>query len=70
MTTTLKTSVVETFRDESEEVREILRRGYIRNLPAGQHASLAKIIEAAQKGVELRTGETFVNPCTVRIKCA
>lgn len=70
MTPTLKTSIVDSFRDESEIAREIFRCEHIRTLPAGWHTSHAKIVEAAEKGIELRAGETFVNSCAVRFKCA
>lgn len=70
MTPTLKASIVDSFSKSSETVRDILRREHIRTLPAGWRASHTKIVEAAEKGIELKAGETFVDFCTVRIKCA
>lgn len=70
MTPTLKASIVDSFSESSETLRDILRREHIRTLPAGRCASHAKIVEAAEKGIELKAGETFVDFCTVRIKCA
>lgn len=44
------------------------RSGYVRTLPFNHKASKAKLIEAAEKGVELRPGETLVKECLVTRK--
>jgi len=44
------------------------RSGYVRTLPFNQQASKAKLIEAAEKGLELRPGETLVKECLVTRK--
>ena len=50
-------------------IREISRSEHIRSLHDRWHASLAKLAEAAEKGIELKEGETIVDACTLRI-CA
>lgn len=52
-----------------ETIREVSRCEHIRSLHDGWRASIDKIAEAAEKGIELKEGETIVNACTVRI-CA
>lgn len=51
-------------------VCEHSRSGGIRNLPEGWKASLAKIAEAAEKGIALEEGQTIVNSCIVGNRCA
>lgn len=46
------------------------RSGFVRTLPANHHASTAKVIEAAEKGIELQSGETLVKECVVAKKLA
>jgi len=41
------------------------RAGGIRNLPSGQKASVAKLLQAAEKGINLEPGQTLVNDCIV-----
>lgn len=41
------------------------RSEYIRHLPAGYHASPAKLAQAAEMGIELKPGETIVNETIV-----
>ena len=59
-TTTIENSIVTTFP----------RSEFIRQLPAGQHASLAKLSQAAEMGIELKSGETIVNKTIVHLKRA
>jgi hypothetical protein len=59
--------------DPSKTVRTVCehsRSGGIRNLHEGWKASLAKIAEAAEKGIVLEEGQTLVNSCFVGTKCA
>ena len=58
--------VTETVRTVCEHSRS----GGIRNLHEGWKASIAKIAEAAEKGILLEEGQTLVNSCTVNSKCA
>ena len=44
---------------------EFKRNGFVRTLPVNQHASTAKLIEAAEKGIELQPCETLVKECVV-----
>ena len=41
------------------------RHGFVRTLPVNQHAPTAKLIEAAEKGIELQVCETLVKECVV-----
>lgn len=41
------------------------RAEYIRQLPVGQHASPAKLAQAAEMGIELEPGKTIVNKTIV-----
>ncbi len=50
------------------EIKTINRISFIRQLHEGWSASDAKKIQAEQLGIDLKPGETFVNPCVVRIK--
>ena len=50
------------------EIRTINRSRFIRQLHEGWSASDAKKIQAEQLGVDLKPGETIVNPCVVKIK--
>ncbi len=50
------------------ETRTINRNSFIRHLHEGWSASDAKKIQAEQLGVDLKPGETIVNPCVVKIK--
>ncbi len=44
------------------------RSGFVRTLPVNRHASTAKAIEAAEKGIELQPNETLVKECLVTKK--
>lgn len=48
--------------------KTFLRTEFIRQLPEGQNASQAKIVQAAELGIPLNPGETLVNACTVNMK--
>lgn len=50
------------------EIRTINRNSFIRQLHEGWSASDAKKIQAEQLGINLKPGETLVNPCVVKIK--
>ena len=52
---------------ENAVVTTFPRSEFIRQLPAGQHASLAKIAQAAEMGIELKPGETIVNETIVHL---
>lgn len=48
----------------------IPRIGFVRHLPDGWHASPEKIAQAVGMGIELKQGETVVDPCMVKIRDA
>lgn len=48
--------------------KTFLRTEFIRQLHEGWNASQAKIAQAAELGIPLNPGETFVNACTVNMK--
>lgn len=52
---------------ENSIVTTFPRSEFIRQLPAGQHASLAKLAQAAEMGIELKPGETIVNETIVHL---
>ena len=56
-TATIENAIVTTFP----------RSEFIRQLPAGQHASLAKLAQATEMGIELKPGETIVNETIVHL---
>ena len=52
---------------ENSIVTTFPRSEFLRHLPAGQHASPAKLTQAAEMGIELKPGETIVNKTIVHI---
>ncbi len=52
---------------ESSIVTTFPRSEFIRQLPVGQHASPAKLAQAAEMGIELKPGETIVNESIVHL---
>lgn len=52
---------------ENSIVTTFPRSEFIRQLPSGQHASLAKLAQAAEMGIELKPGETIVNETIVHL---
>jgi len=56
--------------DSYEAIREVARQGHIRVLPNGWLASASKILQAKEVGIDLNVGETLVDSCTVKLKCA
>ena len=56
-TSTIENAIITTFP----------RSEFIRQLPTGQHASLAKLSQAAEMGIELKPGETIVNETIVHL---
>lgn len=65
-TDSMKSDIVPT----TQSCLKFKRSGFIRKLPVNQHASTAKVIEAAEKGIELESGETLVKECVVEKKLA
>ena len=51
-------------------VKTFPRSAFIRQLHEGWKASALKLKEAAEMGIELKAGETFVNACIVNMKVA
>jgi len=65
----LPSAVAQTVEDEVDGIEKtFFREGFIRHLHEGWNASNEKIAEAAEKGIHLNPGETYVNPCTVKMK--
>lgn len=54
----------------SQSCLRFKRSEHIRKLHDNQRASIAKLIEAAEKGIELERGETLVKECVVEKKLA
>lgn len=52
---------------ENTMVTTFPRSEFIRQLPAGQHASPAKLAQAAEMGIELKPGKTIVNETIVHL---
>ena len=52
---------------ENAIVTTFHRSEFIRQLPAGQQTSLAKLSQAAEMGIELKPGETIVNETIVHL---
>ncbi len=63
--------VAETVTVEVDGVLKTFPRAeFIRQLHEGWHASAEKAAQAAEMGINLKTGETIVNACTVTIRTA
>jgi len=66
----LSVSSADLIAESCNAAREIARRDFIRVLPKGHQASLTKILQAKELGIALEVGETIVDSCIVRLKCA
>ncbi len=44
------------------------RSEFVRQLHEGWHPSNAKLAQAAERGIDLKPGETIVNACTVKMR--
>lgn len=69
---TPKTPLLPPIPETAENIVETTfpRTWFIRQLPAGQHASLEKLAQAADMDIGLGPGQTIVNSTTVRIRRA
>lgn len=63
--------VAETVTLEVDGVEKtFLRTEFFRLLHEGWHTSAAKLAQAAEMGIDLKSGETIVNACNVTIRIA